>query len=179
MAGGDLLFHAARRRAVDRVHRRPRLDPGSNRSARTKAAKIVGPWRRLLFVTCGARSSLLAAGLFVVVQTAGEISVTDMIAGLEHLPRKSTRSSPWATAPAWRATLVVSLPGCVAWTGLCAVLSYVGTNAAAVAPAVTQVASVLEFGPRRLHGFFSRRRSLPRHAGVPPPESLELAVPPR
>src|ERR1043165_6871434 len=45
-----------------------------------EAAQIVGPWRVLAFVTLPrARASILAAALFVMLQTAGEISVTDMM----------------------------------------------------------------------------------------------------
>lgn len=44
-----------------------------------EAAQSVGPWRVLLWVTLPrARASILAAGLFVALQTAGEVSVTEM-----------------------------------------------------------------------------------------------------
>jgi iron(III) transport system permease protein len=45
-----------------------------------EAAQVVGPWRVLFLVTIPrVRASVLAAGLFVVLQTAGEISVTDVM----------------------------------------------------------------------------------------------------
>jgi iron(III) transport system permease protein len=45
-----------------------------------EAAQIVGPWRVLFFVTIPrVRASVLAAALFVALQTAGEVSVTDMM----------------------------------------------------------------------------------------------------
>ncbi len=44
-----------------------------------EAAQIVGPWRVLSFVTLPrARVSIFAAGLFIVLQSAGEIAITDM-----------------------------------------------------------------------------------------------------
>jgi ABC-type Fe3+ transport system permease subunit len=45
-----------------------------------EAAQIVGPWRVLFLVTIPrVRASVLAAALFVILQTAGEVSVTDMM----------------------------------------------------------------------------------------------------
>ena len=45
-----------------------------------EAAQIVGPWRVLFLVALPrVRASVLAAGLFVILQTAGEVSVTDMM----------------------------------------------------------------------------------------------------
>ncbi|MBI1832593.1 MAG: ABC transporter permease subunit [Planctomycetes bacterium] len=44
-----------------------------------EAAQCVAPWRVVLFVTlCRARASIMAAGIFVVVQTAAEVAVAEM-----------------------------------------------------------------------------------------------------
>jgi ABC-type Fe3+ transport system permease subunit len=89
-----------------------------------EAALSVGPWRVLALVTLPrVRASILGAALFVVLQTAGETSVTEMM----QVPTLAEEMrTQFAVADAALArTLVVALPSLLlAWAGVLLVLSY-------------------------------------------------------
>ena len=89
-----------------------------------EAAQIVGPWRVLFYVTLPrVRASILAAALFVVLQTAGEISVTDMML-VSTLAEEVHTQFTLGDRAALARTLVVSLPGLLlTWLALSAVLA--------------------------------------------------------
>jgi iron(III) transport system permease protein len=89
-----------------------------------EAAQSVGAWRVLAVVTLPrARASVLAAALFVVLQTAGEVSVTEMML-VPTLAEEMRLQFASADAALGR-TLVVTLPSLlVAWAMVLAVLTY-------------------------------------------------------
>ena len=89
-----------------------------------EAAQSVGPWRVLTLVTLPrARASVLAAALFVVLQTAGEVSVTEMML-VPTLAEEMRMQFATADAALGR-TLVVTLPSLlVAGALVLAVWSY-------------------------------------------------------
>lgn len=78
-----------------------------------EAAQIVGPWRVLLLVTLPrVRASLLAAGLFVTLQTAGEVSVTEMMQ-VSTLAEETRAQFERGDGSGLARTLLMSLPGLV------------------------------------------------------------------
>ena len=97
-----------------------------------EAAQIVGPWRVLMLVTLPrVRASILAAGLFVVLQTASEISVTDMML-ISTLAEEIHTQFTLGDRAALARTLVVSLPSLLlVWVALCRRHGTPGEGAAA------------------------------------------------
>lgn len=89
-----------------------------------EAVQSVGAWRVLALVTLPrARASVLAAVLFVMLQTAGEVSVTEMM--LVPTLAEEMRTQFASADAALERTLVVTLPSLiVAWAMVLAVLSY-------------------------------------------------------
>ena len=112
-----------------------------------EAAQLIGPWRVLLFVTLPrARASILAAALFVVVQTAGEISVTDMML-VSTLAEEVHTQFTLGDRVGLARTLVVSLPGLLLiWTALFAVLSHLEKSLPPLTPPAHRLRP-LELGP--------------------------------
>ncbi|MSQ94477.1 MAG: iron ABC transporter permease [Gemmataceae bacterium] len=89
-----------------------------------EAALSVGPWRVLAFVTLPRmRASILGAALFVVLQTAGETSVTEMMQVATLAEEMRTQFA--TTDDGLARTLLVVLPSLLlAWAGVLVILSY-------------------------------------------------------
>lgn len=89
-----------------------------------EAAQVVGPWRVLALVTLPrVRASILGAGLFVVLQTAAETSVTEMM--LVRTFAEEMRTQFAVTDVGLGRTLVVMLPSLVfVWVLVLAALAY-------------------------------------------------------
>ena len=76
-----------------------------------EAAQSVGPWRVLLLVTLPrVRASILAAGLFVALQTAGEVSVTELMQ-VSTLAEEARTQFERGDGSGLARTLLISLPG--------------------------------------------------------------------
>jgi iron(III) transport system permease protein len=76
-----------------------------------EAAQSVGPWRVLLMVTLPrTRASIMAAGLFVALQTAGEVSVTEMMQ-VSTLAEETRAQFERGDGSGLARTLLISLPG--------------------------------------------------------------------
>ena len=76
-----------------------------------EAALVIGPWRVLTLATLPqSRASILAALLFVGLQTAAEISVTDMML-ISTLAEEAHTQFTLGQRAALARTLIVSLPG--------------------------------------------------------------------
>ncbi len=76
-----------------------------------EAAQSVGPWRVLLLVTLPrVCASILVAGLFVALQTAAEVSVTEMMQ-VSTLAEESRAQFERGDGSGLARTLVISLPG--------------------------------------------------------------------
>jgi len=88
-----------------------------------EAAQSVGPWRVLLLVTLPrVRASILAAGLFVVLQTAGEVSVTEMMQ-VSTLAEETRAQFERGDGSGLARTLLISLPGLLLVWGMVALLA--------------------------------------------------------
>jgi iron(III) transport system permease protein len=112
-----------------------------------EAAQIVGPWRVLAQVTLPrVRASILAAALFVILQTAAETNVTDIMLVPTLADEVRTQFSA-ELRPALARTLVLALPGLLlAWGAVLAVLSYLEKHLPPLAPAFRSQRP-LELGP--------------------------------
>jgi iron(III) transport system permease protein len=88
-----------------------------------EAAQSVGPWRVLMMVTLPrVRASILAAGLFVVLQTAGEVSVTEMMQ-VSTLAEETRAQFERGDGSGLARTLLISLPGLLLVWGALALLA--------------------------------------------------------
>jgi len=119
----------------------PRLDLGRT-GARGRSGANRRPWRVLLSSPCRARGRAGCGGAVRRGQTAGEISVTDMMLVstlAEEVHTQFTLGDPPRRPGAHARRIVAGL--LVAWTGLCAVLSYVERTLPAAGGRRPQVAS--------------------------------------
>jgi iron(III) transport system permease protein len=100
-----------------------------------EAAQVVGPWRVLFLVTLPrVRASLLAAVLFVVLQTAGEISVTDMML-VSTLAEEGHTQFTLGDRAALARTLIVSFPSLLlTWAAVLGILSHLENALPPLAP---------------------------------------------
>jgi iron(III) transport system permease protein len=88
-----------------------------------EAAQSVGPWRVLLLVTLPrVRASILAAGLFVALQTAGEVSVTEMMQ-VSTLAEETRAQFERGDGSGLARTLLISLPGLLFVWGMVALMA--------------------------------------------------------
>ncbi len=120
-----------------------------------EAAQVVSPWRVLLFVTLPrARASLLAAGLFVFLQSAGEIAVTDMCQVATLADEAHMQFTQGNQAGLARTLMVASPVLLIAWI---VVLAAIGTIEKALPPlaAPTRLASLLALGSPWPRGGFA------------------------
>ena len=100
-----------------------------------EAAQSVGPWRVLLWVTLPrARSSIAAAALFVILQTASETNVTDIML-VPTLADEMRTQFVAGNRSALARTLVLALPGLLlTWGTVLAVLSHLEKRLPPLAP---------------------------------------------
>ena len=121
-----------------------------------EATLIVGPWRVLFLVTLPrARASILAAGLFVILQTAAEVGVTEMTL-VPTLAEETRRQFALADSNGLERTLALSLPG-LALTGAAVLvgLAYLGRRLPPLTPP-THLQRPLTPGPAWLRGVTRR-----------------------
>jgi iron(III) transport system permease protein len=100
-----------------------------------EAAQSVGPWRVLLLVALPrAKTSILAAALFVCVQTAAESSITDILR-VPTLADEVRLQFMLAQQEALARTLLLSLPGLiVTWMAVLALVAYLERRLPPMAP---------------------------------------------
>jgi len=110
------------------------------------AVQVIPPWRVWLFVTLPrVRASVMAAALFVLLQTAGEISVTDMML-VRTLAEETHTQFTLGERDALARTLVVFLPMLLfVWAGVLFVLSRLERGLPPIAPP-TRTGRPLDFG---------------------------------
>lgn len=115
-----------------------------------EAAQIVGPWRVLFLVTLPRiRASVLAAGLFVVLQTAGEVSITDMMQ-VSTLAEEVRTQFALGNRAAIARTIILGLPILLGtWCVVLAVLAHLEDTLPPLMPA-TRVLRPLELGSVRI-----------------------------
>jgi iron(III) transport system permease protein len=115
-----------------------------------EAAQIVGPWRVLALVTLPrARASVLAAALFVVLQTAGETNVTDILM-VPTLADEMRTQFALGDRAALSRTLVLALPSLLlVWGAMLAVLAYLEKHLPPLAPPARELGP-LDLGRARL-----------------------------
>jgi iron(III) transport system permease protein len=111
-----------------------------------EAAQSVGPWRVLIFVTLPrVRASIAAAALFVILQTAGEISVTDMM--LVDTLARETYTQFAINRDALARSSVVSLPVImVGWLVVLGIVTRLESTLPPLAPSARPL-RLLELGP--------------------------------
>jgi iron(III) transport system permease protein len=119
------------------------------------AAQVIAPWRVWLFVTLPrVRASILAAALFVVLQTAGEISVTDMML-VRTLAEETHTQFTLGERDALARTTIVFLPMLLlVWASVLFVLSRLERGLPPIAPP-TRAGRPLNVGPRWLKLLFA------------------------
>jgi iron(III) transport system permease protein len=111
------------------------------------AAQVVAPWRVWLFVTLPrVRASILAAALFVVLQTEGEISVTDMML-VGTIAEETHTQFTLGDRDGVARTIVVTLPmALLVWASVLFVVSRLERGLPPIAPP-TRVGRSLRIGP--------------------------------
>src|SRR5262249_17502460 len=111
-----------------------------------EAAQVVGPWRVLLLVALPrAKTSILAAALFVMVQTAAESSITDILR-VPTLADELRLQFMLAQEEALARTLLLSLPGLiVTWLAVLALVAYLERRLPPMTPP-SRPARGLDFG---------------------------------
>ncbi len=99
-----------------------------------EAAQCAGPWRVLMLVTLPrVRASILAAALFVVLQTASEISVTDILL-VQTLAEEAFTQFAVGHSGLGR-TLALSLPGLIlVWLVVLSIVAYLEKSLPPLAP---------------------------------------------
>jgi iron(III) transport system permease protein len=114
------------------------------------AAQVIAPWRVWLFVTLPrVRASILAAALFVLLQTAGEISVTDMML-VRTLAEETHTQFTLGERDAVARTMIVFLPMLViVWAVVLFVLAWLERSLPPLAPP-TRLGRTLRLGPGSL-----------------------------
>jgi iron(III) transport system permease protein len=112
-----------------------------------EAAQSVGPWRVLALVTLPrARASILAAALFVLLQTASETNVTDIML-VPTLADEVRTQFAQDDRPALARTLVLALPGLLlTWIAVLGLLAYLEKHLPPLAP-VFRSQRPLDLGP--------------------------------
>lgn len=120
-----------------------------------EAAQIVGPWRVLFRVTLPrAGASICAAGLFVVLQSAGEIAITDMCQVATLADEAHTQFTKHDQAGLARALVVATPMLIIAWIVVLGVISYIEKTLPPLS-APTRLPCDLSFGGWGLPGAFA------------------------